>query len=196
MPFWHLALLCFLFGTGFGFFVQRGGLCFAHGLGEIFVGQPKRILRMFLVIFVITGAGFALSGFINPDLGLKPLGQLRGHGFFNLLAGMFFGAGIFLNGGCILGTLRNIGEGNLIFVLALLSFIPGMALVVYGLDPYLSPAYQVHNLILPDLIPGARPHHVMGVLVLAGLLALWRLQPPRRKAIEPEKSRAGDLNGR
>ena len=27
----------FVFGLGFGYFVQRAGLCFAHGLGELFL---------------------------------------------------------------------------------------------------------------------------------------------------------------
>ena len=38
--------ICLAFGIGFGFCVQRAGLCFAHGLGEIFVGRAKRIIRM------------------------------------------------------------------------------------------------------------------------------------------------------
>ena len=46
-------LVGFLFGIGFGYFVQRAGLCFAHGLGEIYMGKGRRILRMFFIIFVI-----------------------------------------------------------------------------------------------------------------------------------------------
>lgn len=147
-----MLLLGFFFGIGFGYFVQRAGLCFAHGLGEIFAGKGKRIIRLFCVIFIISGLGFLLSGAFSGELGLKTIGQLRGHGFYNVLAGMIFGAGILLNGGCILGTLRQIGEGNMTFLLVFISFIPGMALVVYVLNPLLAHGYEVKNILLPELL--------------------------------------------
>ncbi|HOY10151.1 MAG TPA: YeeE/YedE thiosulfate transporter family protein [Candidatus Omnitrophota bacterium] len=161
----------FLFGIGFGFFVQRAGLCFAHGLGEIFMGKGKRIARYFLLIFVITGTGFWLSGAVSPLLGLKPVGEIRGHGFYNVLSGLIFGAGIALNGGCVLGTLRQIGEGNLSFLVVFIALIPGMALVVYGLNPLLEKGYQAQQVVLPDLL-GVPGGVVMGALVLAALAGL------------------------
>ncbi|MBN1553432.1 MAG: YeeE/YedE family protein [Phycisphaerae bacterium] len=172
-------LLCaigILFGVGFGFFVQRAGLCFAHGLGEIFIGRGKRILRLFLVIFILTSIGFLLSGYIyewlgldSTKVGLKPIGQIRGYGFYNVLSGILFGAGILLNGGCILGTLRQIGEGNLLFLVVFVSFIPGMAVVVYGLNPWLEgrKADVIQNALLPGLA-GVQAAYVTGVLVVLG----------------------------
>ena len=165
----------FLFGIGFGFFVQRAGLCFAHGLGEIFMGKGKRIVRYFLLIFAITGTGFLLSGALSPSLGLKPVGEIRGYGFYNIVSGMIFGAGIALNGGCILGTLRQMGEGNLTFLVVFVSFIPGMALVVFGLNPLLEKGYQAQKILLPNLL-GAPAAVVMGVLVLAALAGLKYIQ--------------------
>ena len=146
-----ILLAGFAFGMGFGYFVQRAGLCFAYGLGELFSGRGRRILRMFNAIFIITALGFLVSGWINPELGLKAVGQIRGAGFYNVLSGIIFGAGITLNGGCILGTLRQIGEGNMLFALVLLSFIPGMAAVVYGMDALLGGVYNAQALILPDI---------------------------------------------
>ena len=165
----------FLFGIGFGFFVQRAGLCFAHGLGEIFMGKGKRIARYFLLIFAITGTGFLLSGAVSSSLGLKPVGEIRGYGFYNIISGMIFGAGIALNGGCILGTLRQMGEGNLTFLVVFLSFIPGMALVVFGLNPLLEKGYQTQKILLPSLL-GAPAFVVMGVLVLSALAGLKYIQ--------------------
>ncbi len=178
MSFPALAAVGFLFGIGFGYFGQRSGLCFAHGLGEIFIGKGKRISRMFIVIFIITSAGFLLSGYISPELGLKPVGQIRGFGFYNLLSGMFFGGGIFLCGGCVLGTLRRIGEGNMTFVVVLLSFIPGMALVVYVLDPLLQANYHVQLTLLPELLGGGAPF-VTGVLIAGALFWLRKLRRRR-----------------
>ena len=178
MSFGMLALIGFLFGVGFGYFVQRAGLCFAHGLGEVFIGKGKRIVSLFLVIFVVTSLGFLLSELLSPSLGLKPVGQVRGHGFYNLLAGVFFGAGIFLNGGCVLGTLRQIGEGNMLFLVVLLSFIPGMALVVYGLDPLLERAYDVQQILVPELL--GVPALYVTVALVAGAIA-WFVPLRRRK---------------
>ncbi len=179
----QMLIVAFLFGIGFGYLVQRAGLCFAHGLGEIFIGKGKRICRMFVVIFVITCLGFWLSSIILADgsifgaikLGLKPIGHIRGYGFYNLAAGMLFGAGIALNGGCILGTLRQIGEGNLTFLVVFVSFIPGMALVVYKLDPLLKDGYFIQKIVLPKLF-GAPAGYVVGVAVIAALGWFWALR--------------------
>ena len=170
-----LLLVGFLFGIGFGIIVQRTGLCFAVGLGEIFMGRGRRILRMFAVIFIITSAGFLLSSYIIPQLGLKPVGQIRGYGLLNILSGMFFGAGILLNGGCVLGTLRQIGEGNMRYLLVLISTIPGMALIVYGFDPLIARNNNVAKVLLPDVF-GIPAIYVTGALIIMCILWLvWLL---------------------
>lgn len=173
-------LISFLFGIGFGFFVQRAGLCFAHGLGEIFIGKPKRILRMFLVIFIITMLGFYLSSFINPDLGFRPIGQIRGYGFWNIISGILFGAGIMMNGGCILGTLRQFGEGNLLFLVVFLSFIPGMAIVEFFLKPLLKLNEGQTNFVLPSLL-GQNTLAIVAVFAVLSFLGLWLVFRDGRK---------------
>jgi len=178
MNFFILCLIGCCFGVGLGYFVQRAGLCFAHGLAEIFMGKGKRICRLFSVIFIITAVGFLISGYLSPDLGLKTIGEIRGNGFYNLLAGIIFGAGILLNGGCILGTLRQIGEGNILFVVIFFSFIPGMALTVYVLNPLLKSGYNIQKLLLPELL-GVPAPWVTGILALAA--ALWLATILRRK---------------
>ena len=180
MPFYVLATLGVLFGIGFGFFVQRSGLCFAHGLGEIYIGRGKRILRLFLIVFAITSVGFLLSGYVSPSLGLKPIGELRGHGFYNVLSGVLFGAGIALSGGCILGTLRQIGEGNLTFLIVLVCFIPGLALVVYGLNPLLERGYDAQKILLPDLLGVAAPY-MTATLATAAIICLLLIRNRRQR---------------
>jgi hypothetical protein len=152
MPFNILLIIGFLFGMGFGYCIQRAGFCIAIGLWEAFAGRSKKIIKMFLVIFIITSIGFLVSGFLNPSLGQKPVGIVRGWGVFNLLSGILFGVGISLNGGCILGTLRRIGEGDMTFLVILLSFIPGMALVIKVINPLIDASYVPQKLILTDII--------------------------------------------
>ncbi len=176
-----LALVGLLFGVGLGFCTQKSGLCYAHGLGEIFMGKGKRITRIFLVMFIITSIGFLLSGYVSSDLGLKAVGQIRGYGFYNILAGVFFGAGILLNGGCILGTLRQIGEGNMTFLLILLSFIPGMALVVFVVNPLLDMYYNVAcgtGSLLPDVVGVGAPFVILALVIGA---VLWLFSMRKRK---------------
>ncbi|MBN2561507.1 MAG: YeeE/YedE family protein [Phycisphaerae bacterium] len=182
MSLYLLATIGVLFGIGFGFFVQRAGLCFAHGLGEIYIGRGKRIIRLFLVIFVITSIGFLLSSYISPSLGLKPIGQLRGYGFYNLLSGILFGVGIALNGGCILGTLRQIGEGNMLFLVVFVCFIPGLALVVYGLDPLLESGYSVQKVLLPGLLGVAAPY-VTATLAASGVIWFLAIRNRKRRPV-------------
>lgn len=177
---WGIMVLGFLFGIGFGFFIQRAGLCFAHGLGELYTGRGQRILRLFLVIFIISGLGFFFSKYVHPDLGLKTIGQLRGYGFYNLLSGMIFGAGILLNGGCILGTLRQIGEGNMTFLIVFISFIPGMALIVYLINPLLESGYDIHNVLVPQLL-GIPAGYVMGFCIAAGIVWLSLLMRTNKR---------------
>lgn len=175
MSFETLLVLGLLFGIGFGFFVQRAGLCFAHGIAEVYMGSGRRIARLFLTIFVITSLGFLLSSRLSPELGLKPVGQIRGSGLVNVISGLLFGAGIALNGGCILGTLRQIGEGNLAYLITLVALIPGMALVVYGLDPLLKAGYEIHGRLLPEII-GVPAAYVTCALAGGALAGLWRLR--------------------
>lgn len=181
MSFPLLVTIGIIFGIGFGFFVQRSGLCFAHGIGEIYLGRGKRIIRLFLVVLIITSIGFLLSGYFVPDTGLKPIGQLRGFGFFNILSGILFGAGIALCGGCILGTLRQLGEGNLTFIIVLLSFIPGLAFVQYIVNPALEKGYHTQQIVLPNILGVGAPY-ITAAVVAAALLGLYlaRRAPQRR----------------
>ncbi len=177
-------LIFLLFGIGFGYFIQRGGICFSHGLAEIFLGKGKRIMRIFLVIFTITSIGFLASGFFYPELGLKPVGQIRGFGFFNILSGMIFGAGIMLCGGCILGTLRQIGEGNLFFIAVLLSFIPGMFLVTKVINPVLEKGYRVEKFLLPDIFQVNQMVLTVVLVIMSVFLFFSPILAVRKKRIK------------
>ncbi|EKD27004.1 MAG: hypothetical protein ACD_79C00937G0003 [uncultured bacterium] len=157
-------LIVFLFGIGFGFFVQRAGFCFAQGFASMFTGKSKRIMNMWFVILIITTLGFTY-------LGLKPVGEIRGYGFFNLLSGVIFGIGISISGGCILGSLRQLGEGNLFYLIVLLSMIPGMWLQTKVIDPILTLKYDVKKVVVPELFGGS-PYYVAFVVCAIAIIGL------------------------
>ncbi len=159
-----MLLIGLLFGIGFGFFVQRAGLCFSQGFASLMMGRGKRILTIWFIILIVTSIGFVC-------LGLKPIGQIRGAGFFNILSGIIFGAGIALCGGCILGTLRQLGEGNLFYLVVLISFIPGMWLQVKIINPILSENYNIQHVLLPELFP-VQPAYITAVICLIAAIGL------------------------
>ena len=190
MSFPVLLLVGFGFGVGFGFLVQRAGFCVANGLGDIFAGRGQRFLRMLTVVLAITSVGFVASGWLRPELGLKAVGQIRGAGIYNIISGMLFGMGILMTGGCILGTLRQLGEGNLNYLVVLAAFAPGMALVVYVVDPLLAPGYEVQKLLLPDVL-GVNAAWVSGALAMASLAWYWRIRPRKRRPVSPPPAAPG-----
>lgn len=159
----------FCFGIGFGFFAQRSGLCFAHGLGEIFIGKGKRFFKLFLTIFIITIIGFQLLIYLDPTLWQEAWQKtgvtVRGFGFYNILAGLLFGAGMFINGGCVIGTLRQIGEGSVVHIITILGMLPGLAFVAYILKPFLKPLYNAKKIFIQD-VTGVSALYVTTVMVL------------------------------
>jgi hypothetical protein len=166
-------LIGIIFGIGMGYFVQRASLCFSVGIGEFFSGRGKNITQMFLIIFAVTALGFIA-------IGIKPVGQIRGYGLFNVLSGMFFGAGIIMSGGCILGSLRQLGEGNLSYLLVILAMIPGMAVVVYAIDPILTSWYKNQQLSIGQALQ--LPNYIIVTpLIIAALTGTIVISKRRKK---------------
>lgn len=157
-------ILAFAFGLVFGVIVQRMSFCLSTDLAQAFAGNYRRILTWFAVIFIITGLGFQL-------LGAKAVGQLRGYGLYNILSGIIFGIGIILSGGCVIGTLRRIGEGFLHSIVVFLAWLPGAAFTVYFLNNVLGPTYHIPKKmpLLGDLL-GIENIVIYGIL--AALLAV------------------------
>ena len=80
-----------------------------------------------------------------------------------------------LNGGCILGTLRQMGEGSMIFLVVFLSFIPGMAFVVYVLNPLLQHGYNINNILLPNLI-GIPAYYLTFALAIGAIVWFFTIK--------------------
>ena len=60
------------------------------------------------------------------------------------------------------------------FLIVFISFIPGIALVVYGLNPLLEANYHVEKIILPELLGVAAPI-VTAVLIVGAIFWLRAL---------------------
>ncbi len=160
-------VLAFVFGIVFGVIAQRMSFCLSTDLAQAFAGNYRRILTWFAIIFIITGLGFQF-------LGLKAVGQLRGYGVYNILSGIFFGLGIMISGGCVIGTLRRIGEGFLHAIVVFLAWLPGAALTIYFLNEVLKPTYHIPTKtpLLGDLL-GVDNMIVYGVLAIILAIVLY-----------------------
>jgi hypothetical protein len=61
------------------------------------------------------------------------------------------------------------------FLVVLVSFIPGLALVRFVLDPLLNQGYRTQAVVLPELL-GVAPPYVTAVLAIGALVGLYALR--------------------
>jgi uncharacterized protein len=159
-------LLC---GTGFGFIMHRGRLCFARCFREPFMTGDGEMTRAVILSILISLLGFAtlkwvgLRGemvFVAPNFGLG-----------GLLGGLIFGFGMIIAGGCGSGTVWRAAEGQVKLILALLMFILSNSVTRFLTDA--SPAMQSFigfQVYLPDYIG-----YQGTLIVITALMLLWYL---------------------
>lgn len=125
-----------LFGLAFGFILQRSRFCFASAFRDLFLLKEGRVMKAILGGMMVATVGFALVMYsLLPNLspgkfptyaGVTPLGGQV------LFAGIIFGIGMVLAGGCISGTLYRIGEGYVASMVALVGMLFGFTLLGYS----------------------------------------------------------------
>jgi len=101
------------FGFAYGMMLQYGRFCFASASRDLFAaGVPRMavgvlVALMFFSVIQATLASTNMSTFHPAPFGI--------HTF---IAGLIFGVGMVLSGGCASGSLYKIGEGNMTSFLA------------------------------------------------------------------------------
>ena len=104
------------FGLIYGMCLQYGRFCFSSAFRDLFaVGVPRMVVGIMtatlffgFVASIVTASGF--STFHPSPSGLH-----------SVIAGLIFGVGMVLAGGCASGSLYKAGEGNGVAVLVILS---------------------------------------------------------------------------
>jgi hypothetical protein len=105
--------------------LQYGRFCFASASRDLFAaGVPRMAVGILiaLIFFSLIQAGLAATNMSTFHPG--PLG------IHEVIAGMIFGVGMVLAGGCASGSLYKIGEGNGTSILAILGISFGQAIFV------------------------------------------------------------------
>lgn len=153
-------------GVGLGIVMHRSDFCIAGAFRDIFLTRDFFRLRALLLLICVTSV-LVYLGRATGLITSHPSSFFGSPSPLNLVAGMIFGIGMVLAGGCVSGTLYKMGTGNFISLFAFLGILLGT--VLFGL---LSPFYRplAEALVLPG--PFTALEHFTGMLPPVGVLLL------------------------
>ena len=125
-PYYIYVVAYIWFGFAYGMMLQYGRFCFASASRDLFAaGVPRMavgvlVALMFFSVIQATLASTNMSTFHPAPFGVH-----------TLIAGLIFGVGMVLSGGCASGSLYKIGEGNMTsFLAAFFGLCIGQAIFV------------------------------------------------------------------
>jgi uncharacterized membrane protein YedE/YeeE len=127
--------LFWIFGLAFGFIIQRSRFCFVSAISNLFLFKDGGLLKGILSGLFLATIGFTVIMYRQvpvPSSGIPITAYVAPFGWHLVLAGLIFGLGMMLAGGCILGTLYRIGEGAVASLVALLGIIIGMGVLQHN----------------------------------------------------------------
>ena len=113
------------FGVIYGMCLQYGRFCFSSAFRDLFaVGVPRMAVGIMIAMVLF---GF-VSAFVTA-LGMSTF-HAAPYGLYSVIAGLIFGVGMVLAGGCASGSLYKTGEGNGSAMLVVLSISVTQAVFV------------------------------------------------------------------
>jgi uncharacterized membrane protein YedE/YeeE len=106
-PFYMYLVVYIWFGFAYGMMLQYGRFCFASASRDLFAaGVPRMAVGILVALIFFSLIQATLSSTNMSTFHPAPFGV------HTLIAGMIFGVGMVLAGGCASGSLYKIGEGN------------------------------------------------------------------------------------
>ncbi|MCH2524087.1 MAG: YeeE/YedE family protein [Dehalococcoidia bacterium] len=120
-------------GIIFGITVQRSRFCFTSAFRDFFLLGQTRMIKGILVGLAVSSVGFVMimsTVAPNPGFGAFPSdAHVLPVGLSTLIAGILFGIGMVLAGGCVSGSLYRMGEGYIASWVAILGVMIGLFLL-------------------------------------------------------------------
>ena len=120
---YYIYLAAYLwFGFVYGMCLQYGRFCFSSAFRDLFaVGVPRMAVGIMIamVLFGTVSAFVTATG--NSTFHAAP------YGWHSVIAGVVFGVGMVLTGGCASGSLYKAGEGNMTAVIVIISISTSLA---------------------------------------------------------------------
>lgn len=190
------ASLAILFGAGAGVALQRSRLCFTAAFRDLFLLRDRRAMLGVLAALAVGSAGYALLfGARLPDPAVPynpPNAHVAPADWPTALAGLAFGLGMTLAGGCISGQLYRLGEGSLVAPVAVAAMLPGYWLAYRLWDTVYLKAYVDGPVVwLPRHLGYAGALALqLGLFAAAAGLLLWKCP-----ALPPKPRPPLDLRG-
>ncbi len=122
-----------VFGLVFGILLQRGRFCFASAFRDLFLFKDGRVMKAVLIGMAVATPGFALAMYnLSPAIvdGRYPANaNILPLGWHTIVAGVMFGFGMVVAGGCLTGNLYRVGEGYVTSAVALMGVLIGALLL-------------------------------------------------------------------
>ncbi len=105
---YYMYLIAYIwFGFAYGMMLQYGRFCFASASRDLFAaGVPRMAVGILVALIFFSFVQAILASTHMSTFHPAPFG------IHTLIAGMIFGVGMVLSGGCASGSLYKIGEGN------------------------------------------------------------------------------------
>ncbi|MBI2867524.1 MAG: YeeE/YedE family protein [Chloroflexi bacterium] len=186
-------VVMWLFGLAFGFVLQRSRFCFASSFRDLWLFRNGRVMRAVLLGMAVATLGFALAMYnLSPTIitGRYPLeANVAPLGFHTVVAGLLFGFGMVLAGGCLSGSLYRVGEGYVGSLVALGGVLVGFFLLsrTWGFWWDTSVSYAP-RIWLPHYVgwSGGIVLTLLGLLLAYLLVLWWEGRSPARAFRDPE----------
>jgi uncharacterized membrane protein YedE/YeeE len=170
-----LAPLWFL-GMAAGFTLQRSRFCFASAFRDLFLFGSGRIMKGILVGLSIGTIGFAINMHSQvpfPAFGVLPAeANILPVGISTIIAGLLFGIGMVLSGGCVSGSLYRMAEGYVGSWVTIGGVIIGLGLLSQTWNWWWNTLISMQTRIW---LPGHLGYSSSIVLTVSGLLATFLL---------------------
>jgi len=173
---WKVGTTSLLIGLLAGFFMHRSDFCLAGAFRDLFLFRSARMIRVLVLLILVTAVLFEVSRFWGW-LPHYPFPNFYQPSLANLVGGVFFGIGMVLAGGCVVGVLYKLGGGSVLAGVALLGLLVGSAFYAefHPWWAHLAKAMRLHEqeVTLPQLT-GTHPLWWLAPLVLIGGGLCWR----------------------
>ena len=128
----------------FGFLLKRARFCPTGIIRDIYL--EKRKYNVFIILAIIFTEGFIYH--ILASMELVPEPHLLMYSITSvILGGLMFGFGAVMTSGCITATLVKCGDGRVIGIISLLSFILTSYMAVEGPLSKITTKLQFSNLV-------------------------------------------------
>jgi uncharacterized membrane protein YedE/YeeE len=122
-----------ILGIAFGFTLQRSRFCFASAFRDLFLFGSARMMKAILLGVAIASLGFAVIMYNEvpfPAFGALPQeARIMPVGPSTVLAGLLFGFGMVIAGGCSSGSIYRVGEGYVASAVAVAGMVLGLAVL-------------------------------------------------------------------